>query len=69
MATASNAASIDTATLELLAGWRLQDATDNPADARAAERELAEFRKTIDETRRTAAPDLAEGAAPVRCND
>jgi len=51
--------SIDTATLELLAAWRLQDATDDPEETRAAERELAEFKKAINETRRNA------GAPPV----
>jgi len=43
--------SIDTATLELLANWREQDATSDPEQIRAAERELAEFKKTMNETR------------------
>lgn len=36
--------SIDYATLELLAAWRVADATDNPDDVQAAEKELAEFK-------------------------
>lgn len=46
-----NADSVDTGTLELLASWRIQDATDNPEELRAAERELAEFRMAMDESR------------------
>ncbi|MBK5294343.1 MAG: hypothetical protein JJE04_22010 [Acidobacteriia bacterium] len=45
---------IDTATLELLAGWRLQDATTDPEQILAAERELAEFKKAMNENRTTA---------------
>lgn len=43
--------SIDAATLELLATWRLQDATENPEEIRAAERELAEFKRAMNEGR------------------
>jgi hypothetical protein len=53
------AGSIDTATLELLAGWRLQDATDDPEKTRAAERELAEFKRAMNDMR------FAIGAPPV----
>ena len=43
--------SIDTATLDLLEAWRLQDATDDPEQRRAAEQELTEFKKTMNENR------------------
>ena len=46
--------SIDTATLELLASWRIQDATTDPEQIRAAERELADFKKAMNETRTVA---------------
>ncbi len=42
---------IDTATLDLLTAWRLDDATDNVDEIRAAERELSEFKKAMNETR------------------
>ncbi len=42
---------VDIATLELLAAWRRQDATNDPEQIRAAEQELAEFKKAIDENR------------------
>ena len=42
---------VDTATLELLASWRQQDATADPEEVRAAERELAEFKKAMNENR------------------
>jgi hypothetical protein len=42
---------IDTATLELLASWQRQDATANPDELRAAEEELAEFKKAMNENR------------------
>lgn len=41
----------DTATLDLLTAWRLEDATDNLDEIRAAERELSEFKKAMNETR------------------
>ena len=47
----SNNGSVDTATLELLRSWRLQDATDNPDEIRAAEEEIAAFKKAMNETR------------------
>lgn len=43
--------SIDTATLELLARWRIQDATTDPEQLRAAEKELEEFKKAMNENR------------------
>ena len=43
--------SIDTATLELLASWRIQDATTDPEQLRAAEKELEEFKKAMNENR------------------
>lgn len=36
---------IDTATFELLANWRVQDATTDPEQIRAAEQALADFKK------------------------
>jgi hypothetical protein len=42
---------IDTATLELLAAWRIEDATEDPEKIRAAEQELAEFKKAMNENR------------------
>lgn len=46
--------SIDTATLELLANWRVQDATTDPEQIRAAEKELADFKKAMNENRTVA---------------
>jgi len=46
-----NNGAIDTATLELLASWQRQDATANPDELRAAEEELAEFKKAMNENR------------------
>ena len=43
--------SVDTATLELLARWRAQDATSDPEQLRAAEQELAAFKKALNESR------------------
>ena len=43
--------SIDTATLELLAAWKDQDATTDPELIRVAEEELAEFKKAMNENR------------------
>jgi hypothetical protein len=34
-----------------LAAWRAQDATNNPEELRAAERELADFKRTMNENR------------------
>jgi hypothetical protein len=35
----------------LLASWRQQDATTDPEQIRAAEKEVAEFKKAMNETR------------------
>ena len=43
--------SIDNATLELLAKWRLEDATEDPEEIQAAEKELAEFKKAMNDNR------------------
>jgi hypothetical protein len=42
---------LDYATLDLLAKWKKEDATDDPDEIRAAERELAEFMQAINENR------------------
>ena len=42
---------IDTATIELLELWRVQDATDDPEELLAAEQELIEFKKAMNENR------------------
>jgi hypothetical protein len=47
----SNDGTIDTPTVELLASWRLQDATDDAAVLRAAERDLGEFKQAMNENR------------------
>jgi hypothetical protein len=43
--------SIDSATLELLVSWLIEDATKNPEDVQSAEKELAEFKKAMKENR------------------
>ncbi len=45
---------IDTATLRLLESWTREDATSDPAEVRAAEVELAEFKKALNENRASA---------------
>lgn len=50
--------SVDSATLDLLEAWRLQDATDDPEALRAAEQELSEFKKTMNESRALAGEPL-----------
>ena len=54
----SNNGSVDTATLELLRIWRLQDATDNPEEVRAAEEEISAFKQAMNESRIAAAESL-----------
>ena len=49
---------VDTATLELLQGWRLQDATDDPQEIGAAEQELTEFKRAMNENRTLAGEPL-----------
>jgi hypothetical protein len=43
--------SVDTATLELLAAWKAEDATTDPEKLRKADEEVAEFKKAMNETR------------------
>jgi hypothetical protein len=45
------ARSIDAATLELLATWQQQDATTDPTQIRAADQEIADFRKAMNDAR------------------
>ena len=45
------AGSIDTNTLGLLARWKAEDATQDPDAIRAAEREVSEFKNSINENR------------------
>jgi len=42
---------VDTATLELLATWKAEDATTDPEKLRAADEEVAEFKKAMNENR------------------
>jgi hypothetical protein len=42
---------VDTATLELLAAWKAEDATTDPGKIRAANEEVAEFKKAMNENR------------------
>ena len=51
--------SIDTATLELLAAWKAEDATSDPEKLREADEEIAKFKKAMNETR------AAGGARPL----
>ncbi len=43
--------SVDTATLELLAAWKAQDATADPDKIREADEEVAEFKKAMNANR------------------
>jgi hypothetical protein len=45
----STAGPIDTATIELLAKWRVEDATDDPEEVRLAEQELAQFKQSMNQ--------------------
>jgi hypothetical protein len=45
-------ASLDTATLELLAAWKAEDATTDPEKLREADEEVAAFKKAMNENRR-----------------
>ena len=47
----SSNGTIDTATLELLASWKAQDATTDPEQIRKADEEVAEFKKAMNENR------------------
>ncbi len=46
--------SIDTATLELLASWRLEDSKPTPEQIGEAEEELREFKRAMNENRTSA---------------
>jgi len=52
------AEAIDTATLDLLARWKAQDATTNPEQLQAAEREVTEFKKAMNDNRTAAGERL-----------
>lgn len=52
--------SLDTATLALFASWRQQDATLDFEQIRAADRELAEFKKAMNENREPAGQPLLD---------
>jgi hypothetical protein len=41
----------DTATLELLAAWKVEDATADPEKLRQADEEIVAFKKAMNETR------------------
>ena len=43
--------SVDTATLELLAAWKSEDATTDPAKIREADEEVAAFKSAMNENR------------------
>ena len=42
---------VDTETLALLEGWAREDATDDPEKLRAAQKELDEFKRAMNENR------------------
>lgn len=42
---------VDTETLELLEAWAREDATDDPEKLRAAQKELDEFKRAMNENR------------------
>jgi hypothetical protein len=42
---------IDTATLDLLAKWKAEDATTDPTAIQAAEREVSEFKRAMNANR------------------
>jgi hypothetical protein len=47
----SAARSVDTTTLDLLRSWQQEDDTSDPAQLKAAEKELAEFKKAVNDSR------------------
>ena len=49
--TRPSARSIDVATLELLERWQREDAVEDPAQIQAAEAEVVEFMKAMNESR------------------
>jgi len=52
------AGSVDTATLELLASWKAQDATTDPEKIRVADDEVEKFMKAMNENRAAAGERL-----------
>lgn len=48
----------DNATLDLLKGWRREDATTDPVQIRAAEEELTEIEKAINDARASSGEPL-----------
>lgn len=54
----SSMGAVDTATLELLSKWKQEDATKSPEEVRAAERELSEFKNSMNEGRAEAGEPL-----------
>jgi len=58
MEPSSAKSAIDTATLELLRAWRLEDATDNPEEIGTEEQELIEFKRAMNENRTLAGEPL-----------
>jgi hypothetical protein len=54
----SGNASIDTPTLELLRKWRIEDAIQDAEEIRAAEQEIADFKRAMNESRTTAGEPL-----------
>ena len=49
---------IDRATIALLARWRREDATTDPEALRAADQELADFKRALNESRAEAGEPL-----------
>jgi hypothetical protein len=49
---------IDTATLELLAAWKAEDATSDPEKLREADEEIAEFKNSMNRAREAAGARL-----------
>jgi hypothetical protein len=50
--------SVDKATLELLAAWKAEDATTDPEMIHAADEEVEQFMKAMNENRETAGERL-----------
>jgi len=42
---------VDTATLQLLSQWKQEDTTENPDEVRAAEDEIRDFKRALNESR------------------
>lgn len=50
--------SVDTTTLELLRSWQQEDETSDPVQLKAAEKELAEFKKAVNDSRSSSGEPL-----------